>query len=189
MARAGTASWIATAPSRPPTPPHRQSESNPGAKTTAAGRRNGRQTPSNQAQPPQAKARGAALHSAKQPGGTDQPARKIGPIGAGSDRSPTTRRANPANPANPANRTNHTRPAAAPPPPSGSTRGEGPTPNAGATPPTPGRRSSSPPPPPMASPSARKPATGGSAPVDKPERALGKRPARRWRANLKRGGR
>ena len=96
MARAGTASWIATAPSRQPTPPHRQSGSNSAAKATAAGLRNGRQSPSTTAQPPQAKARGAASHSAKQPGGPDQSARKTGPIGAGSDRSSTTRRANPA---------------------------------------------------------------------------------------------
>jgi hypothetical protein len=179
MARAGTASWIATAPSPPPTPPHRQSGSNSEAKATAAGRRNGRQTPSTAPQPPQGKARDAA--SAEQPGGPDRSVRKTGPIGGGSDRSSTTR---------PANRTDRTRPAAAPPPPpGGSAMGDKrPTPNVGATPLTPGRRSSSPPPPPAVPPSARKPATGGRAPVDRPKQAPVKRPGRRWR-NPKRGGR
>jgi hypothetical protein len=182
MARAGTASWIATAKSPQPTPPHRQSGSNPGAKTTAAGLRNGRQSSSTTPQPPDAKSRGAASRSAKQPVGPDQPARKPGAIAAGTDRSSTTRRANPAN------RTSHTRPAAPPsPPPSGSARGnQRPTPNAAPTPPTPGRRSS-PPPPAAAPPSARKPATGGRAPVEKPKQAPVKRPGR-WR-NPKRGGR
>jgi hypothetical protein len=183
MARAGTASWIATAPAPQPTPLHRQSGSNPGAKATAAGRRNGRHSPSTTPQPPDAKSRGAASRSAKQSGGTDQPARKPGPIAAGTDRSSTTRRANPAS------RTNRTRPAApASPPPSGSARGDQrPTPNAAPAPPTPARRSS-PPPPPAAPPSARKPAIGSRAPAEKPEQAPGKRPGRRWR-NPKRGER
>lgn len=176
MARTGTASWIATAPSPQPTPPHRQPGSNSAANATPAGRRNGRQSPSTTAQPPPATAPGAASRSAKQPGGTDRPARKTGPIAAGSDRSQTARRANRA-------------PAAAPPPPSGSTGGEGPTPSAGPTSPTPARRSFSPPPGPPVPPSAGRSAIGGSAPVDKPKQAPANGPGRRWRPNPKRGGR
>jgi hypothetical protein len=177
MARAGTASWIADAPSKNPTAP--TSGSTPAAKRGAAGPRNGRQSASTTVRP--AKSCGTtASESVSESGGADRAIRRVGPVGAGGDHSQSGRGADAA------------RPGAGPPPNGAGGSDQRSTPNARPAPPLPtsSRHSSSPPPArPAAPPTSRKPTGDGGTPVDRPEGAPVKRSGRHRRQNPKRGGR
>ena len=174
MARAGTASWIATTPHQH-TSRQGQSGASSGATDRGNQRRNGRQGPPPAAQPSDTKPRGPASQPRSDTGGHQSKE----PIGGGGDRSPTSRPTHRARPAAP-------RPAQQPP---DRTAGDGqrPAPSTQAKPSSPARRSS--PPPPPHSPSPRKPAAGEGTPDHTPEQAGSKRQGRRWRQSPKRDGR
>jgi hypothetical protein len=83
MARAGSASWIATAP--PQTPPQGKSRSTPSEKGGTPGRRNGRPSSPTTVRPAAAKSRGGPVSEpVNKPGEGDRSTRRGGPIGTSS---------------------------------------------------------------------------------------------------------
>jgi hypothetical protein len=179
MARAGTATWIATGRSRQHSPSPGAFTTPPTAKATAANGRKEPQSPARTAQPAPAKTPGTTdPQSVSAPDGAVRPARRSGTIGGGGTPSQNGHGANPV------------RPETASPATGAGGRDQRPAPGARPTPPPPtSRHSSSPPPRPPAPSRSPKRALGGDAPADKGEPEPGKRSARRLRRNLKRGGR
>jgi hypothetical protein len=178
MARAGTASWIASAPLSKQTPAHGKAASAPVAKGDGPGRGSGRQSAPTTGRPASANTRDATTPvSANEPAGADRFTRRPGPVGASGSHTQNGSGA-------------HAAPPAALPPDTAIGRDQRTTPRTGSAPepPTTSHRSSSPPPP---TPSVRrKPAAGGGPSADK---AGGGEPAKRSgrhrRQNPKRGGR